>query len=139
MTSVSGPPTVRGPFVGWQLARCTPSLVLIVLATIWPNSDFTGHSHWRTVEWIPFTVYRGWFDPIANVALFFPLGATFAQELRIRRSVLGTVVVALVVSFIVEFLQVYTHNRVAAVTDVMMNIVGAWLGATLALWYKPSA
>jgi glycopeptide antibiotics resistance protein len=113
--------------------RCAVPLALILLATTWPLSEFQNHTHWAQVEWVPFTKYVRPFDILANVALFAPLGATVAWGSTSRRRVGAATLAALVLSLLIEWSQVYTHNRAATTTDVLTNTLGAWLGARWSL------
>lgn len=108
-------------------------MALILLATTWPISDFQDHPHWFSVEWIPFTRYRRSFDVVANVALFLPFGAAFAWGELAPHRARRAMYLGLAVALAVELSQVYTHNRIATVTDVVANTTGAWLGARWAL------
>lgn len=109
--------------------RCAAPLALVLLATTWPLSDFQNHSHWQQVEWVPFTIYVRPFDVLANVVLFAPLGAAWAWGATSRRSVGRAVLAGVGLSLLIEWSQVYTHNRAATTTDVLTNGLGAWLGA----------
>lgn len=113
------------------MARCLVPLALILLATTWPISDYQDHAHWTAVEWIPFTHYQRAFDVVANVVLFVPFGWALAWRGE-RRGVGLAALVGLSLSLLVELSQVYTHNRIATVTDLLTNTTGAWLGAWLA-------
>ena len=115
------------------LARCLGPLVLILLATTWPLSDFQDHPHWDEVEWIPFTHYFGPFDLVANVALFVPLGVAIGWKGTTPRRVLWALAWGIACSLTVEFAQVFSHNRSATVADVVTNATGAWLGARWAV------
>lgn len=104
---------------------------MILLATTWPISDYQDHSHWAAVEWIPFSHYQRAFDVVANIVLFVPFGLALAWR-GARHDVRRATLAGLALSLAVEFSQVYTHNRIATVTDLMTNTTGAWLGAWLA-------
>ncbi len=115
------------------LARCLAPLALVILATTWPWSCFQPHAHWASVEWVPFSKFVRPFDFLANVVLFTPFGVAFGWGGTTNRRILRAVVWGLVLSLAVEYGQVYTHNRVASVTDVLTNTLGAWLGARWAV------
>ncbi len=115
------------------LGRCLVPLVVIVLATTWPLSRFQPHAHWASVEWFPFTRFVRPFDIAANVLLFFPLGAAFGWDGTTARRIRRAVAWGVVCSLVVELGQVYTHNRVASVTDLLANTAGTWLGARWAV------
>ncbi len=115
------------------LGRCLVPVAVIVLATTWPLSRFQPHAHWAAVEWIPFTRFIRPVDVAANVLLFFPFGAAFAWDGTTERRIRRAVAWAFACSLVVELGQVYTHNRVASVTDLLANTAGAWLGARWAV------
>lgn len=123
------------------MARCAVPVALILLATTWPLSDYQDHAHWAAVEWVPFSDYQRAFDVIANVLLFVPFGLAVGWGGAATR-VSGAALAGLVLSVAVELSQVYTHNRIATVTDLLTNTTGAWLGAWLATrrtWSRASA
>ena len=67
----------------------------------------------------------------ANVLLFVPFGMSLSWRSR-RRRVLPVALVALAVSVGVEAVQAISQTgRQADVTDVLANVTGAFLGATL--------
>lgn len=105
--------------------------VILFVTTGGPWSRFVGHSHWPLVEWVPFSrgVYP--FDIVANVALFVPLGLTLAWG-RSRRALLFVTMAGALLSMAIELYQVYTHGRLATMTDVLTNTCGTTLGASLA-------
>lgn len=105
--------------------------MLILLATTWPISDYQDHAHWAAVEWVPFSEYQRAFDILANIVLFVPFGLALAWR-GTRGDVGRAALVGLALSLAVELSQVYTHNRIATVTDLLTNTTGAWLGAWLA-------
>lgn len=110
--------------------RCLGPVVLILFATTWPLSRFQDHAHWSQVEWVPFSHYRRPFDVFANIALFVPFGVAFAWRGEAARAGRAAAM-AFLISLAVETGQVFTHNRAAAVIDLMTNTAGAWLGARL--------
>lgn len=105
--------------------------VILFVTTGGPWSRFVGHSHWALVEWVPFTrgVYP--FDIVVNVALFVPLGLGLAWG-RGPRARLAATIIGVLLSLSIELFQVYTHGRLATITDVLTNTCGAAIGATLA-------
>lgn len=112
------------------LGRCLGPVILIVLATTWPLSRFQPHAHWASVEWIPFTRFVRPFDVVANLLLFVPFGVAFGWRGTTDRRIRRAVAWGLACSVAVELGQVYTHNRVPSVTDLLANSSGAWLGAS---------
>lgn len=134
MTPVSPFPTLgatarRSGDVLPTLGRCLAPLALVMLATTWPLSRFQPHAHWASVEWIPFSKFVRPFDFVANILLFVPFGVAFGWGGTTARRIRRAVAWGLVLSLAVEYGQIYTHNRVASLTDVLTNTLGAWLGA----------
>ncbi|MCY1673803.1 VanZ family protein [Pseudarthrobacter sp. SL88] len=83
----------------------------------------------------------GWFnykfvEASANIALFFPLG--FVSSLAFTRKRLWQLgAFSLLVSGSIELGQLlFLHNRFASLSDVVMNTVGATIGALLATTLK---
>jgi VanZ family protein len=76
-------------------------------------------------------------DVAANILLYLPLGTCLAWLLAARQSsafaVLGATLAAAVLSFSIEFAQLYETRRVASLADLACNTAGAFIGAGLAL------
>ena len=72
-------------------------------------------------------IYR---SMLMNVFLFFPFGLTlpFALPEKWNRKALLTIVLALVLSFTIEFLQFHYHLGRAETDDVICNTLGATIG-----------
>ena len=104
---------------------------MIVAATFpW---DFVGHTHWQKVQWIPFrSPPVKLIDVLVNLALYFPFGYTLRRALAHRARSWHAVVLAAVLSFVIEWTQVYSHSRFPSVQDVLCDVVGAWGGDWLA-------
>ena len=104
---------------------------VIVLAVV-PWWSFRDHSHWEKVEWLPFTspVFR-LRDFVANVLLFVPLGMVVARRSASQRRVVNAAAIGAALSLIVELAQVYSHSRFPTATDVLANVLGAAVAATL--------
>lgn len=113
-------------------------ICIILCVTTMPWSNFTGHSHWRHVLWVPFAeaCLKLWFvgDVIGNILLFLPLGWCLghARSFRSQHSLRRITLAAFALSLSVEFFQVFSHNRSPAMTDVCTNTAGAVIGALLA-------
>ena len=98
-----------------------------------PWGDFQGHTHWDEVGWIPFVswpVRNG--DIVFNLLLCAPLG--IASALYFRSRVLAAGVLAFLVSFSGEWLQVYSHSRFPSATDLFCNVAGAVVAAVVVRW-----
>lgn len=113
---------------------------VILALTLLTPPDFQAHPHWDRVEWVPFSgPYLSVRDMVGNVLLFLPLGYLYARSRRSRPG-RGAAAVSLraaglaaALSVSVELAQVFSHNHFATATDVTMNVLGAALGAQLAL------
>ena len=102
------------PFSGW---RVPGARLLAFVVAPW--------SHWWT-----------WFDLVANLIGYMPLGAlVFGALVRTgtapSRAVLPTVLMGAGLSFTMEFLQNFLPNRVSSNVDLGLNASGALLGALL--------
>ncbi len=109
-------------------------LVVILVITTFPWTDFKGHAHWDSVQWIPFrhaTEHPG--DIAGNILLFTPFGYLVARRQIAARptGLLPPVVWALGLSLGIEIFQVFCHNHFPSTTDVCSNVIGAAIGAAL--------
>jgi glycopeptide antibiotics resistance protein len=107
-------------------------LALILLVTTWPWR-LQDHSHWASVEWVPFTKYRRPGDWIANIGLFIPFGAAYGWGVSSPRRVRDAVLIGVGCSLAVELLQVFMHGRAPTTADVIANGLGTWAGARWAM------
>lgn len=115
--------------------------LLIVLAGTFPFTNFVGHSHWESIQWLPtahnFRSRRFLFDVLANVALFLPLGYLLDRSrstTTARRSLFLAAGAAGLLSLSMEWFQVYCHNRHPSPTDVVSNVTGSLIGAYLSIY-----
>ena len=76
-------------------------------------------------------------DIAVNVGLYVPFGVCGMLALRRRdaRGIVRVTIIALLFSFAVESLQLYTADRVASLTDIVSACVGALAGASAAAWW----
>ena len=76
-------------------------------------------------------------DLAANVLLYLPLGASLAWLLATRLggllAVIAAVVIGALLSFAIELAQLFETRRVASLTDVACNAIGAAAGGFIAL------
>jgi len=111
---------------------------LIIVVTTSPWSDFhfyVGQKH--RVVWFPFQDVRlskRWaVDVVENILLFIPFSYLYlrsqalTQPRRLMRILLG----AALLSGTIECVQLFNTSRVTSMTDVIANIIGAFLGAWL--------
>lgn len=77
------------------------------------------------------------FDFSLNFASYFPLGFLFAYILRNHRSNLHVIIVTslsgLLLSIVMEYMQMYLPSRVSSNTDLMSNTMGTLTGCAFAL------
>lgn len=111
-------------------------LILLAIAPLFPLSNFVGHPHWNHVRWIPFQDFSlSWNmlkDIIGNTLWFVVFGYLLHDQLnwneRARRTLATTIAIAGGVSLSAELFQVFCHNRISSITDVICNLLGAGLG-----------
>jgi len=122
----------------WRIMLCL-WLAAVLLVISYPWSKFDATPHWRSVQWIPFSHLS--FHPTvlvetaANILAFIPVGYLTVRSLssRTRRPFLLASLLALCSSAGVEIYQLFCHDRVPSITDVLMNIAGTGVGVWLAL------
>jgi VanZ family protein len=119
----------------WPLALIYAALIFY--ASLYPFSE------WRSqgiVPWsflrAPFPKYWTGFDVVINVLGYMPLGFLLVLSgLRTgkARYVVGLATLAAgLLSLTMESIQSYLPVRVPSSVDLVLNVVGAWLGAVLA-------
>jgi VanZ family protein len=120
----------------WPLAWVYAGL--IVYASLYPFADWRdqGVAPWLflTASW---PKYWTAFDVVSNVLGYMPLGFFLAVSAlrtgRRRGAVSAAVLLAAVLSLCMETLQIYLPARVPSNLDLVLNILGAALGA-LSAW-----
>lgn len=127
---------VRSPgLVNIALWCCALGLVLLTLRP-WSGWRAPGHSLLRFLT-EPWNRYWSWFDVWSNLVAYMPLGALLA--IRLRRSLRGMSILLIaalaggVLSFALETLQNFLPTRVPSSLDLVLNLLGATVGATAAL------
>lgn len=127
------------PRYGWSNRILILVVAAILFITLYPFSfDFSRHFA-RTL--FPFSLdgwakKSGWPDAFLNILLFVPYGFAVAEKLRERgRSKLATLgwtfAAGALLSYGVEFLQIWNPWRDSGWEDVCTNSLGAALGAVL--------
>lgn len=109
--------------------------MLIVAGGVVPWASWTDHAHLDRIEWLPFTRDVRFRDIWLNVLFYVPVGSFYsAADARGPRSrgLLGAAVCGLTLSVVTETTQIFSHGRFPAMTDVLTNTTGAFLGAWLA-------
>lgn len=77
-------------------------------------------------------------DIARNVALYVPFGIFGMLTLgrSDARGIARVTVLAMLFSFLVEALQLYTADRVGSLTDIASAAVGTSAGAALTMWLR---
>ncbi len=112
--------------------------MLILLVGILPLHNFVGHAHWQYIRWVPTpdqlsstaVLLDLGFDAVANIILFIPFGLLY-----VLRGLDGKpfspgllILMAFILSFGIEYYQVYCHNRSTSLLDLLDNVLGAYIG-----------
>jgi glycopeptide antibiotics resistance protein len=104
---------------------------LLIVTIVFPWRDLQDHTHWGKVLWVPFVSPPvKAIDLVGNVLLYVPFG--FLASRAIRRSML-VVSGAVLLSFLTESAQLYSHARYPSTTDFICNLAGCMLGLYAAL------
>ena len=119
----------------WPLALVYAAL--IVYASLYPFADWRDQGIW---PWAflaaPLPRYWTWFDVVANVLGYVPLGfllaLAFMRSGRGHRAVLWATALVVLLSLLLEMLQGFLPMRVPSHVDWALNAMGGWLGACLA-------
>jgi glycopeptide antibiotics resistance protein len=115
-------------------------LAVLYIAPLLPLSNFVGHPHWDHIRWIPFQNFAlSWNmlkDIVGNTLWFMMFGYLLHYQLNEDSRTLWTIAtitaIAGGISLSIEFFQVFCHNRIASITDVICNVLGASLGGYVA-------
>jgi len=82
-------------------------------------------------------------DIVGNSLWFMMFGYLLHYQLnkdsRTLRTITTITTIAGGISLSTEFFQVFCHNRIASITDVICNVLGAGLGGTLLRNSVPTA
>jgi glycopeptide antibiotics resistance protein len=122
----------------WPFRVAVVLSAAVVLAIDYPWGDFTGHTHWSNVRWVPFvTPPVEPADVFQNILMLIPLGFSAAFPARSpARGIAGAALVGLPVAVLGEWTQLYSHGRFPSATDVAANVIGAVTGAVWARWLR---
>jgi hypothetical protein len=111
-------------------------LGLVLVVTLWPDPPDPGGFGWleRALRWWSGRGLPGGdvavVEAVANVAMFVPLGALLPAATRIGPG--RAVPVGAALSILIELVQLaFLPHRVATLGDVLMNTLGAAVGAAL--------
>ena len=119
-------------------------VLFIVYASLSPFSGWQD----RGLDFIevlrsPLSLRYTWFDTIANLIAYFPLGLLLGLLLRVRFGAAGGVLLAILggalLSAAMEYAQMYLPNRISSNVDILANASGTLAGALLAVSIAPSA
>jgi len=112
----------------WYLLAIVCSAAFILLA-IFPWRGFDPAGHWHRIGWIPF-VSRPvrLIDVAGNLLLFVPLGVSIALHAR-RPALARTATAAFACSLFGEWAQIYSRYRYPSTGDLVLNVMGALMGA----------
>ena len=112
------------------------SIAMIIIGSTFPWTAIQPHPVWDHVQWIPFTVVtslrRLALDIVINVGMYMPFGylgvSILSSQSRLTRIVFVTIM-ALILSMGIEVYQFFNPYRYPTVTDIIMNVSGAIVGA----------
>lgn len=110
-------------------------VTVILAAGLLPLQNFVGHAHWDHIQWTITPTHwhslRFYFDIIANVTLFFPLGLLLSRvrKTRTAHTITGIMGLGFLLSLGIEAFQIFCHNRHPSLFDVISNVTGTALGA----------
>ncbi len=108
--------------------------IIVIFVASGPWFGVTSSPQWDRVTWIPFTGAEDKpSDVVVNLAMFVPLGWTFARRRPEARGVWTAIAVGFATSFAAESMQLFCVLRDPSATDVLMNSCGSALGAGAAV------
>lgn len=115
-------------------------LVVLAIAPLFPFSNYVGHPHWALIRWTPFEDFslskNMLKDVLGNLLWFMMFGYLLHYVLNKRRGSLRAMttitVVAAGISLSIELFQVFCHNRIPSMTDIICNVFGAIIGGFFA-------
>lgn len=123
----------------WPLALSYVGLILY--ASLYPFSDWRdqGIAPWEFL-WAPPPRYWTGFDVASNVVGYVPAGFLLALAAwrtgRGRRAIVLALLACTGLSLTMETLQSYLPTRVPSNIDLLLNMLGGWVGAVVASWLE---
>jgi glycopeptide antibiotics resistance protein len=110
------------------------SVLLVLLVTLYPFSFSDPGRIVRFYCYFQGLEFNGFFEPLANILLFVPVGLGVSRRIKDRAGALFIVLAAGAgFSLFVEVLQVSMPSRTPSAADVLMNSIGAYTGL---LWHR---
>jgi VanZ family protein len=142
-------PAARHGAEPWRRSPPLALAALLVYAMLLVYGSLSPWSNWRSLGVGPFAyltapwpAYVTAFDLTLNVLAYLPLGLLLALALRPRlrgaTGVVASIVIAAVLSILLEGAQSYLPARIASNLDALANIAGAAFGAVAAAALAPS-
>ncbi|MDD5056827.1 MAG: VanZ family protein [Sideroxydans sp.] len=119
-------------------------LLLILYASLSPFAGWQeqGLEFWAVLASPLWQTYN-FFDAFSNFIAYLPLGFLLALTLRghagAARSLLFATLLAVLLSMMLEYLQMYLPHRTSSNADILTNGLGAMAGALAALSIMPRA
>ena len=112
--------------------------ISLVVVVVLPWGTFEPHAHWERMEWIPFGSSRVDLpDVIGNILFYVPYGIVVARTAtKRRRAIAAAVGSATVLSLVTEVTQIFSNERFPSATDVASNVIGAFIGASWAIYLQ---
>ena len=109
---------------------------ILIAAVVVPWTSYEDHgAHWINARWMPFAVRagsppsvldraRGGAEMAGNIVLYVPFGLASRRLFGPWR----TLALAVSLSTLTEWSQLYSHERIPSTADVICNLAGAWIG-----------
>ncbi len=110
--------------------------VLVVISLPWSRFDAT--LHWENMQLIPLARFNlhptVLIETLLNVLAFVPVGYLAVRSVSTsnQRGALLALVIGVSSSIGIEIYQLFCQERVASITDVVMNVAGTAIGVWLA-------
>lgn len=127
----------RSPLVEIGLALCVCAIIYTTLQP-WAGWRLPSHSIFRYLG-NPWPKFWTWFDVTSNLIAYLPIGLLVAIRLRPYAKgylvLLAAALAGFLLSFVLESLQNFVPTRVPSRLDLLINTVGALLGAAVALTF----
>jgi len=118
--------------------------LFIVYASLTPFSGWQEQGlEFSAVLLSPLGQTYSWFDAVTNLLAYLPFGLLLGLTLRARVNAAWTILLAtltgLLLSASMEYTQMYLPSRISSNVDLLMNGVGMFFGAILAVSIVPRA